>query len=281
MKKHLKHHKKNKIPKLKSEHIPTLNITTEREIAFDFAEKLYHKFDKLIKSVILFGSTAKDKNAEGSDIDIVIILDDATVRFDEKLIMWYREQLGQIIQANPYKKELHINTIKLTTWFDDLLRGDAVVINIIRYGEVIIDFGGFFTPLKVLLQDGKLKATPEAMYTILNRVPEHILRSKTSELGAIEGCYWAMVESAQALLMAVKILPPSPEHIGTLLKENFVDKNMLKSKYVSDLNELYELHRKVIHGEIRDIDGRIIDDWQNKSDDFFKTCLKLIDSIIQ
>ncbi|VVB78122.1 Nucleotidyltransferase domain protein [uncultured archaeon] len=270
--------KENKInPKL----IPTLQFKTERDIAMDFTEKVYMRFDKIIKSVILFGSAAKQTNKQGSDIDIIIIIDDAAVKFDEKLILWYRDELGKLIQENPYKQELHINTIKLTTWWEDFTKGDPVVINIIRYGETLIDFGGFFTPLKFLLQEGRIKSTPEAMYAILNRVPEHIIRSKIAELSAIEGCYWAMIESAQALLMTVKILPPSPEHIANLLKEHFVDKGILKMNYVSDLKELYDLHRKIVHNEVRDIDGRVIDSWQKKSEDFFKVCVKLINEIIQ
>lgn len=269
--------KENKNPKL----FPTLKFSSERDIAMDFAGKAYQKFDKMIKSIVMFGSAAKDTNVSGSDIDIIIIIDDASIKFDDQLVLWYREELGKLIQKNPYKKELHINTIKLTTWWEDFAKGDPVVINIIRYGDTLLDYGGFFSPLKFLLQEGKVKTTPEAMFNILNRVPEHIIRSKIAEISAIEGCYWAMIESAQALLMTVKILPPSPEHIAILLKENFVDKGLLKMSYVTDLRDLYDLHRKIIHNEVRDIDGRVIDTWQNKSEDFFKVCVKLINEIIQ
>ena len=270
-----------KILKNISKNYPTLNLKTEWDIAMDFAQKVYQKFDKLVKSIVLFGSAVKHTDVVGSDIDVIIIVDDASVMFDEKLILWYREELADIVRQNPYKQELHINTIKLTTWWQDLSRGDPVVINIIRYGEVLIDFGGFFNPLKILLQDGKIKATPESIYTCLNRVPFHITRSKQSEISSVEGCYWAMVDSAQALLMAINLLPPSPEHIALLLKENFVDKGLLKIKYVVDFRDLYDLHRRVMHGEIKDIDGKIIDSWQNKAQEFFDITLRLIKEIIQ
>ncbi len=201
------------------------------------------------------------------------------VPFDDKLISWYREELGKIIQKNPYKKDLHINTIKLTTWWEDLFKGDPVVINIIRYGEPIMDLG-FFDPLKTLLAQGRIKPTPESIYTIINRIPDHILRSKLAEASAIEGCYWAMIESAQALLMSIKVLPPSPEHIAILLKENFVDKNLLKMRYVTDLRDVYDLHRRIVHGEVRDIQGKSLDEWQKKAEDFFKVTIKLINEII-
>ena len=185
------------------------------------------------------------------------------IKFDEALVLWYREELGKIIQSSPYKKELHINTIRLTTWWNDLLKGDPVVLNVIRYGEPIIDFGGFFDPLKILLEDGKIKPTPESMYTMLNRVPMHIVKSKLAEMSAIEGCYWAMVDTAQSLLMAVKVLPPSPENIAVELRKNFVDKRLLDIKYVRQFVELHELHKKVMHGEVKDIGGKIIYILQN------------------
>jgi uncharacterized protein (UPF0332 family) len=150
----------------------------------------------------------------------------------------------------------------------------------IRYGDVLIDFGGFFGPLKALLEQGKIKPTPEAIYTSLNRVPVHIRLSKQAEISAIEGSYWAMVDTAQSLLMAIKTLPPSTEHIAILLKEHFVDKNLLKIKYVTDFRDLHDLHRKVMHGEIKDIGGDVIDHWQDRAEDFFNKALKIIEEII-
>jgi len=259
---------------------PTLKFKTDRDIAMDFALRVYQKFDKMVKSIILFGSAAKEKMKVGSDIDVIIIIDDASIKFDEKLVLWYREELGKIIQANPYKKDFHINTIKLTTWWQDLSKGDPTIINVLRYGEALIDFGGFFNPLKILLQEGSIRPTSEAIYTALNRVPGHMTRSRIAEISALEGCYWAMVDSAQALLMSVNVSPPSPEKIPEMLNENFVNKRFLDIKYVHDFKKLHDLHKKVIHSEIKDLDGKIVDTWQEKSEVFFKVCVKLIDEIL-
>ena len=35
--------------------------------------------------------------------NIIIILDNASIKFDEKLVVWYRTELGKIIEKNPYK----------------------------------------------------------------------------------------------------------------------------------------------------------------------------------
>lgn len=258
---------------------PTLKLIEEKEIAMDFAAKVYEKFDKIIKSIILFGSTAKNTTSPGSDIDIIIVIDDASIQWDQELIAWYREELGKIIQANPYKKELHINTVKISTWWQDLMHGDPVVINVLRYGEPLIDFGGFFNPLKFLLIQGKINSTPEAVYNLLERAPLHLARSRAAVLGAVEGLYWSVVDSAHAAIIAAKELPPSPEHIPILLKELFVDKGLLKMKYPVLYRDIYLLHRRIVHGENHVIKGSQIDSLQENVEDFIGKMAEIIKKI--
>ena len=259
---------------------PSLQLKRETEIAMDFATKVYQKFNKMVKSVILFGSSVKQTAVAGSDIDIVIIIDDVSIDWDQELIAWYREELEKILKSNPYNRELHINTIKLSTWWEDLMKGDPVVINVIRYGESIIDFGGFFEPLKFLLVKGKIKSTPEAIYNSLKRAPLHFSRSKVAELNAIEGLYWTMVDSAHAALIAANCLPPSPEHIPINLKEAFVDTGKLKMKYVTDYRDLHFLHKKIAHGEVTDLKGVEIDNWQAKTEAFMQVMTQLVKDIV-
>jgi len=104
--------KKGKKVKNNTGKFPTLKLKTERDIAEDFASKVYKKFNKIVKSIILFGSQAKQEATSTSDIDIIIIIDDASIAWDQELIAWYREELGKLIATNPYKKELHVNTVK-------------------------------------------------------------------------------------------------------------------------------------------------------------------------
>jgi predicted nucleotidyltransferase/uncharacterized protein (UPF0332 family) len=273
--------KNSKKSKANARDFPTLKLVSERDIAMDFAEKTYEKFGNMIKSIILLGSTTKQTRTSTSDIDVIIIVDDATVKFDQELVAWYREELGKILQQNPYKQELHINTVKLTTWWNDLITGDPIVINVIRYGEALLDFGGYFNPLKILLQAGKIKPTPEAIYTALQRAPQHLARSRQAELSSIEGIYWAMVDSAHALLIASKVMPPSPEHVPLYLKENFVDKRLLDPKYIAWYRDVYSLHRGIIHGDIKDVKGQDIDLWQIRADEFIRVMAKLIEDTIR
>jgi predicted nucleotidyltransferase len=273
--------KKEKKVSARKKKYPTLQLKLESEIAMDFATKAYERFNKIIKSIILFGSSVKQSAVAGSDIDIIIIIDDVAINWDQELIAWYREELDKLLRQNPYEKSLHINTIKLSTWWEDLMRGDPVVLNVLRYGEAMIDFAGFFEPLKFLLLNGKIKSTPEAIYNCLQRAPTHFLRSKASELNSIEGLYWAMVDSSHAALIAAGMPPASPEHIPSDLKEAFVNKGMLKMKYVIWYRDLLILHKKIVHGEITDLKGVEIDEWQAKTQEFMRVMADLVNKTVR
>lgn len=259
---------------------PTLQLKNEQDIAYDFAVKAYELFGKVIKSVILFGSSAKGTNVKGSDVDIIMILDDCTILWDGELIAWYREELGKLIKANPYKMPLHINSVRLSTWWAEMMRGEPVIINIIRWGQPLIDFGGFFTPLKVLLSQGKIKSTPEAIYVVLQRAPLHIARSKAALLSSIEGLYWAMVDSSHAALIAAKRVPPSPEHIGDLLDETFAKTRWINPKYVAWYREMYSLAHKILHGAVTSVSGSQIQEWEARADEFVGEMARLVNKII-
>lgn len=265
----------------KKSDIPTMKIAGEREIAMDFAMKVYGKFDQMIKSIVLFGSSAKKIAVAGSDIDIVVIIDDVSVRWDEELIAWYREELGKLISTNPYRKSLHINTVKLSTWWDDMMKGDPVVINVLRYGDALIDFGGFFAPLRLLLKQGKIRSTPEAIYTLLQRAPGHMTRARQSMVAVADGLYWTMVDSAHAALISAGVMPASPEEIGDVLTRHFVDKKMLKGKYVKSYEEIRDVVKSIAHGERSRIKGKDLDRWFDMTDDFLAEMARLVDSLIE
>jgi uncharacterized protein (UPF0332 family) len=249
-------------------------LETDYDIAYDFAVKAYSKFQEVIKSIALFGSVAKKTPYKKSDIDIVIIVDDCTVLWDEELIAWYRENLGILIAKQKYKKDLHINTVTLTAFWKELQEGDPVAINVLRYGTPLVDHGGFFNPLKVLLRRGKIRPTVESIYIAMQRAPMHLSRSKYAILGAVEGLYWAMVDGAHAALMAVGHTPPSPEHVYDMLKKVFGKK--LSSVYSENFKEMYSVAHGITHGTIKRVSGKNIDSLREKAENFVEEMKKLV-----
>jgi len=277
----VKDKKKKDVTKVGRGKPDTMKIAGDRDIAYDFAMKVYREFDQMIKSVILFGSGTKKSGSGDSDIDILIIIDDVSVNWDMELIAWYREELGKLIGKNPYIKPLHINSVKLSTWWNDLLRGDPIILNVLRYGEALVDFGGFFKPLKVLLHDGKIKSTPESLYTLLQRAPGHIARARGFMLQSVDGIYWTMIDSAHAALIAHNLTPSSPEHVAEMLHEHFVKKKLLHKKYVRYYDYVHSVAKKIIHGKLNHVRGQDLDDFMKMAEEFLNEMARVVDIAIE
>ncbi|MAG50132.1 hypothetical protein CL621_00655 [archaeon] len=254
-------------------------LQKDYDIAYDFALKVYKKFNKLIKSIALFGSVPKQTAKKQSDIDIIVIIDNCSVDWDQELIAWYREELGKIVARQKYPKEIHINTVTLGAFLQEVMSGDPVATNVLRYGQVLIDFGGFFEPLKVLLARGKIKPTAESVYTSLRRAPVHLSRSRFNVLSAIEGLYWAMVDSAHAALMAAGKTPPSPEHVpDMLIKTRGI---RLGRKYINWYVTMYDLSKSVTHGNITRIAGKKIDYYDKIANMFVDKMTDITDILLK
>jgi len=235
-------------------------------IAYDFATEAYKIFQHIVKSIVLFGSVAKDSKQQ-NDIDIIIFVDDATIQWDEELIAWYREELQKIVAKNKHRDKLHINTVTLSVFWDEFKNGEPVALNIVRYGKTLIDFGGFFDPLKMLLAKGKVKPSAEAIYNALRRAPHHLSRARYGLYLAIDSLYWAMVDSSHAALMIDGKIAPSPEHIPEMLEEYFVKKRMLDKKYVKLYREIYGIIHSLNKSNIF-IPSKKIDEYQKEVDKF-------------
>lgn len=259
----------------------TMLLATEQEIAMDFATKIYKEFDTMIKSIVLFGSSVKKDSTQQSDIDVIILIDDISIKFDEELIAWYRKRLAIILEQNKYQKPLHISSVKLSTWWNDLLRGDPIVLNILRSGEPLIDFGGFFAPLRLLLKEGKIRATPESIYTLLERAPTHFTRAKGLMLAVVDGIYWGMVDAAHAALISADIMPASPEDISKVLEDNFVKNKLLDKKYVKYYDIIHTIAKDIVHGVKTSIEGKMLDELFVMSDAFLGEMSKLVTDLVK
>lgn len=269
------------MPKKKKKVVKKKKLTSDKDIALDFATKAYQKFRDVIKAIAMFGSATKGEAKEKSDIDLIIIIDDCTVNWDEELIAWYREELSKLLAEQKYKKDLHLNTVTLTAFWEEVREGEPLVINVLRYGETLVDLGGFFDPLKVLLAKGRIRPSAEAIFTTLQRSGQHLGRANVNILNSVEGYYWAMVDASHAALMAQGIVPPSPEHVAELLESTLVKKKILKKDYI----EWFEYARKkaklILHGEINKISGEELQEIQKNSHDFVRELHLITKSLIR
>lgn len=269
--------KLGKVPTVKSELPQTMMLNSTKDIAFDFSTKVYKKFERIVKAIACFGSSASEENTSTSDIDILILIDDVSIKWEEELITNYREELGKIIQENPYTRVIHVNTIKLSLWFEDAIRGDPVVINILRSGYPLIDHGGFFLTFKKLLDSGKIKPTPESISMLLERSPQHLLRARASMLSTLDGLYWACVDSAHAALISARTVPPSPGDIAKYLDNLFVKEGLISSKDSAFYQEIYLVAKEIVHGKRKEISGKKLDEYFDKTNAFIRKMAEVVE----
>lgn len=228
------------------------------ELANKFKDAVVKKYGKIIKSVVVFGSlTRKDFHAK-SDVDMLVIVDDVAARFTPETKDIFDDEIYKI--AKKISKDIVVQPAWTLTEFWDMARiGHPLLCTIVRDGWALYDTG-FFIPVRKLLELGKIPTTLEAVERFMQDAPKKIQRVEAGKLFMVaEDIYYAMLNSAQAVLMFIGIVPPPPKNTPTVLKEHMVDEGLLEQEYVNQLKEIIELRKRIEHKEIQDISGANVD----------------------
>src|SRR3989338_3812943 len=248
------------------------------EVAYKFSEKAYTEFGDFIKTIVLFGSKSRKefgKDLEGmNDIDILIVVDDTSIYLTSEVIETYRVITEKI--ASDTSDRLHITTLQLTHFWDYARAGDPLAINMLRDGVPLLDIG-FFEPLQVLLKQGRIRPTPESVWSYLGRASPTLYNSKWHLLQATLDLYWAVIDAAHAALMKHGEIPPTPEHVADLLEEKLVKKKLLERKYVAIMRHFYKTMKMIVHREIKEIKGEEYDRYYKAAEDFVNRMREFID----
>lgn len=239
---------------------PHENLQTARE----FAKKINAEFGALVKACILFGESARSLG-EGRDIDILIVIDDVSIVFSPELVQTYRILLEKIVAST--SKKLHVMSLKLTTFWEYARAGEPVMMNIVRDGVALIDYG-FFDPLQLLLRQGRIRPSPEAIWNYLVRAPATLSNSEWHLLQAILDLYWAVIDSAHAAVMSVGSVPPSPQQMSELIREKLVKPGIVASKYAEWMDTFFKLSKKIVHRELVSISGGEYDKYRVMAKEF-------------
>ncbi len=246
----------------------------DMQIAYKFANQLFKEFGNFLEAVVLFGSTARGDNAE-KDIDILVIVDDVTIDFTPEVIETYRIIIEKTIVS--LTERLHVTSLKYSTFWEYARSGDPVAINILREGVPHID-SGFFKPLQALLAEGRIRPSPESVWTYFGRAPRTLHNARLHVMQAVLDLYWSVVDSAHAALMMLNVTPPSPDHVGDLLENMLVARGLLDKKYVKTMRKFYDLQKKIVHREIADFNGKEFESLYAEAQDFVSTMKVFIES---
>jgi len=249
----------------------------ELDFAYEFAKRIYKEFGAIIKAIVLFGSTARGSNYKG-DIDILIIIDDITITLSPEMIEAYRVIAEKTVVST--SNRLHVTTLKFTSFWDYVRVGDPIAVNILRDGVALIDTG-FFDPLQMLLKVGKIRPTPESIWSYYSRAPRTLFNSRWHLLQATIDLYWAVIDAAHAALMKLGEIPPSPEHVADLMQKKIVDEHLIDKKYVEIMRGFYKLSKAIAQKEIKEIKGPEFERYYGYAKDFVTQMKKIIDEQIK
>ena len=252
-----------------------LNKEQRIEILKKFTKEMLKQYGPLIRSIVLFGSTARQEFKGESDIDVFIIVDDTRHRITPQLKMKMEDDMDHI--AKSCHPLLSVQQPYMLTEFWNMVRlGHPIIFNFIREGVPVYD-KDIFLPIKRLLQMGEIRPSKEAVEKFIERGPKRIKRVENAKMYLIvEDLYYAMLESAQAVLMFLGKSPPRPEEAPVALRKTLVEMKLMDPKLADDLAGIIELRKKVEHKKVNKVTGALLDAWIVKAGKFVKKMEGLI-----
>jgi predicted nucleotidyltransferase/uncharacterized protein (UPF0332 family) len=246
----------------------------DMDIAYTFTKDLHKELGKFIKGVVLFGSSARKKRKPGSDLDLMVVIDDLSINFSQELVEAYRIIVQRLIAKNSTR--LHVTSLRFSSFWEYIRNGDPIAINILRDGVALIDTG-FFEPLQVLLRKGRIRPTEESIWNYYVRAPNTLHNAKWHILQATIDLYWGVIDAAHAALMKHGEIPPSPDHIADLLDTKLVKHKLLEKKYVTRMRNFYKLSKMITHNQITSVKGAEFDRYYKDAEEFVDRMRKFID----
>ncbi len=237
----------------------------ELDIVRNFAKLLYKELGDFLKTVVLFGSSSKGTRSKEGDIDVLVIVDDLSIIMTQEIVEAYRIITEKVITQTSTK--LHVISLKLTNFWEYIRSGDPVGINMLRDGIAVLDTG-LFDPLQMLLRQGRIRPTEEAVNNYFGRAPRTLTNAKWHLLQATVDLYWAVIDAAHAALMRLGEVPTEPELVADMLEKKMVKKHLLEKRYVATMRHFYKLSKMITHRQIREVKGQEFENYYREASAF-------------
>ncbi len=241
----------------------------------NFTKEVLKKYGSMVRSVVLFGSSARGSWHKESDIDVFIIIDDTKHKISPAFKEQMEEELDVI--AKRLSDKLSVQQPYMLTEFWNMVRiGHPIVFNFIREGVPVFD-KDIFLPIKRLLQMGEIKPSKEAVEKYIDRAPKRIKRVESAKMYMVaEDCYYAMLESLQAVLMFLGKNPPRPSDAPDAMRKTLIDMKLVKPEYAEWMEGMVKRRKEIEHKNLKSITGQELDDWIDKSKKFVKEMQKTL-----
>jgi uncharacterized protein len=246
--------------------------------AKEFTKKVLEKYGNLIKSIILMGSVVRGEFKPESDIDIIVILDDTIDEISGEKLESIDDDLERIAKSISDKLSIQ-PSYTLTEFVDYAKSGHPIVYNFIKEGEPLFDTG-FFMPWKRLLKLGKIQGTREAIESYMEDAPKKLARAKTVKLLMLaEDCYYAIVNSTQAVLMFMGLEPSVPSKLYDDVMEYLVKPGLIEEMYANWLKEIVQVRKDIEHKKLLEVKGEFVDQWIERAEKYVDKMFSLLNAL--
>jgi uncharacterized protein (UPF0332 family)/predicted nucleotidyltransferase len=258
----------------KEEKKPKTKTQIDKELN-NLKDKILEKYGDRVKCIIMMGSVARGEYKAKSDVDVFMVIDDTEKEINPEEKNEIDDNLEKM--ATEISEDISIQPSYTLTEFWDYARVcHPIIYNFIKEGKTLYD-AGFFMPIKRLLEMGKIPATREAIESYMEGAPKKLMRAKTVKLLMLaEDCYYAMLNTAQAVLMFMGLEPPVPNKAYDEVKKYLVDPGILEQQYADWLKDIIEVRKKIEHKELMDVTGAFVDEWIDKADKFIEKMFQLL-----
>ncbi|MFH0961222.1 MAG: nucleotidyltransferase domain-containing protein [archaeon] len=246
----------------------------------EYSAKLREKFGKYVKAVVVFGSFARGNYTIGSDIDVLVIIDDT--ESDKPIDQPLRDSLHNQMQDLGVKidKEIHIQLHTLTEFWDYIRNGDPLFFNYLRSGIPVYD-GGFYKPMNRLLVSGAIKPSQEAIFKSIDGAKSYLTKVVDYMNWAIERMFRAATWSANAFLMASGMPPAEVPELAPVFRKYFVEPGTMPPEYPDILEEIVKLQKGIEHGEIKNMTPEKVAEVKKKCDNFLAYMEKNVNELMK
>jgi len=234
---------------------------------YEFAKRVLERYGDLVKSIVLVGSVVRGEFKPESDIDVVVILDDTIKELTSEELEEINDELEKM--AKSISDRLSIQSpYTLTKFVDYVKSGHPIIYNFIKEGEPIFD-AGFFMPWKRLLKLGKIKGTREAVENLMGDALKKLARARTVKLLMLaEDCYYAMVNSTEAVLMFMDLDPPAPSKLYDTVMEYLVNPGLVEEEYAGWLRGIIQIRKNIEHKKLLEVSGEFVDEWLERAEKY-------------
>jgi len=243
-----------------------------------WADHVLGRYKDIIKAMWLI---TPEEFERATDLTVILLLNDVQ-QIDH---ITRRDVETSAMEAEEIVKEhdgirIHASFYMLSDYWDMIRHGSPVTFSEIRHGLPVYDPGGFFVPLKKLLEEGKIPCTKEAVRHLIAKAPLRVKRVRyLFKVRILEHVYAAVVDAAQAALIVQGVAPPAPKQVPEAVKMHLVERGLLEPEYERYCREIIRYWKDVEHGNVSEVPGGTLDVMLEKGTRFVSRMAALMSSL--